>query len=155
MASFCQWLALTFENMNQRQTFAELREQAIALRRAGRSRREIRDLLAITSNEILNEALRGEPPQLQNLRLNAKDEERHNPTTVRKNTGIDITAACASRCCAAWSCIARLTGGPRLRWRNQTRSGARSSRVQDAPCLAAATGPGAIESQGRLSIVAM
>ncbi len=69
--------------MNQKRTFAELREQAIALRRAGRSRREIRDLLAITSNEILNEALRDEPPQLQNLRLNAKDEERRKARELR------------------------------------------------------------------------
>jgi hypothetical protein len=74
--------------MNQKRTFAELREQAIALRRAGRSRREIRDLLAITSNEILNEALRGEPPQLQNLRLNAKDEERRKARELRAQ-GLD------------------------------------------------------------------
>ena len=53
------------------------------MRREGRSRREIRDLLAITSNEILTEALRGEPPRLQNLRLNAKDEERRQARELR------------------------------------------------------------------------
>jgi hypothetical protein len=54
----------------------ELREQAIALRRAGRSRREIKELLGITGGETLNEALKGEPPQPWNVRPNAKDAER-------------------------------------------------------------------------------
>ena len=53
--------------------FENLREQAIALRRAGSSRREIKQLLAIGSNATLNEALRGEPPQPWTLRPNAKD----------------------------------------------------------------------------------
>jgi predicted transcriptional regulator len=48
--------------MNNNIVFTQLREQAIALRRAGKSRREIADLLGITSNQRLNEALRGEPP---------------------------------------------------------------------------------------------
>jgi hypothetical protein len=39
---------------------AELREQAIELRRQGRSRREIKEILQIGSNQALNEALRGE-----------------------------------------------------------------------------------------------
>jgi hypothetical protein len=54
----------------------ELRERAIALRRAGKSRREIKELLAITSNWTLNEVLRGEPPQPWTWRPNAKDELR-------------------------------------------------------------------------------
>jgi hypothetical protein len=37
--------------MTQTTLFLQLREQAIALRRAGRSRREIKELLRITSNE--------------------------------------------------------------------------------------------------------
>ena len=45
--------------MRQKLAFPELREQAIALRRAGKSRREISELLAITSNWTLNEALKG------------------------------------------------------------------------------------------------
>lgn len=53
--------------------FEKLRQQAITLRRAGRSRREIRELLAIGSNATLNEALRGEPPQPWARRPNAKD----------------------------------------------------------------------------------
>jgi len=62
--------------MSQRTAFTQLREQAIALRRAGRSRREIKELLAITSNETLNEALKGEPPQPGTWRPNAKDDLR-------------------------------------------------------------------------------
>jgi hypothetical protein len=56
--------------------FLQLREQAIALRRAGKSRREIRELLGIGSNQTLNEALRGEPPQPWTWRPNAKDDLR-------------------------------------------------------------------------------
>ncbi len=53
---------------------AELREQAIALRRAGKSRREIKEILRITSNWPLNEVLRGEPPPPWTSRPNAKDD---------------------------------------------------------------------------------
>jgi transcriptional regulator with XRE-family HTH domain len=49
--------------MDQKTAFPQLREQAIALRRAGKSRREIKEILGIHSNETLNDALRGEPPK--------------------------------------------------------------------------------------------
>jgi hypothetical protein len=39
-----------------------LQEQAIALRRAGKSRRQIKETLQITSNRTLDKALKGEPP---------------------------------------------------------------------------------------------
>src|SRR5258706_4531740 len=48
--------------MTNTQRLAQVREQAIALRRAGTSRREIKEILRIGSNETLNNALRGEPP---------------------------------------------------------------------------------------------
>jgi transcriptional regulator with XRE-family HTH domain len=51
-----------------------LREQAIALRRAGRSRREIKEILGIGSNQTLSEALRGEPPPEWTRRPRAKDD---------------------------------------------------------------------------------
>lgn len=56
--------------MNQKTAFSELREQAIALRRAGKSRREIKEILHIGSNETLNDALRGEPsrPWMRNVK---------------------------------------------------------------------------------------
>jgi transcriptional regulator with XRE-family HTH domain len=63
---------------------SELREQAIALRRAGRSRREIKDLLGIGSNQMLNEALRGEPPQPWTWRPNAKDDLRARARELRR-----------------------------------------------------------------------
>ncbi|MGI8448804.1 MAG: hypothetical protein ACR2MP_16825 [Streptosporangiaceae bacterium] len=50
-----------------------LREQAVALRRAGRSRREIKEFLGIGSNQTLNEALHGEPPPEWTRRPRAKD----------------------------------------------------------------------------------
>jgi hypothetical protein len=51
-----------------------LRERAIALRRAGRSRREIKEILGIGSNQTLSEALRGEPPPEWTRRPRAKDD---------------------------------------------------------------------------------
>jgi hypothetical protein len=70
--------------MSQSAAFLQLREQAIALRRAGRSRREISELLAITSNRTLNEALRGEPPQPWTWRPNAKDDLRAKARNLRE-----------------------------------------------------------------------
>jgi hypothetical protein len=74
--------------MAEKAAFIELREQAIALRRAGKSRREIKELLAITSNWTLNEVLRGEPPQPWTWRPNAKDELRAKARELRKQ-GLD------------------------------------------------------------------
>jgi transposase len=54
-------------------SFQQLRDQAIALRRAGKSRREIKEILGV-GNSTLNPALRGEPPPLWTLRPRAKDE---------------------------------------------------------------------------------
>lgn len=42
-------------------TFDSLREQAVALRREGLSRRQIRDRLHVHNNDILNRLLDGEP----------------------------------------------------------------------------------------------
>jgi Homeodomain-like domain len=70
--------------MSTQTAFTQLREQAIALRRAGRSRREIRELLAITSNETLNEVLKGEPPQPWTWRPNAKDDLRAKARDLRE-----------------------------------------------------------------------
>ena len=69
--------------MIKKAAFPELREQAIALRRAGRSRREIKELLGIGSNQTLNEALKGEPHLPQNVRPNAKDAERAKARELR------------------------------------------------------------------------
>jgi transposase-like protein len=50
------------------------REQAIALRRAGKSRREIKEILGVGSNTTLNGLLAGEPPPEWTRRPNAKDD---------------------------------------------------------------------------------
>ncbi len=60
--------------MNQKLEFPLLREQAVALRREGKSRREIKQILGIGSNETLCKALRGVPPPLWTLRPRAKDD---------------------------------------------------------------------------------
>jgi hypothetical protein len=70
--------------MTQKIEFSQLREQAIALRRAGKSRREIKELLGIGSNQTLNDALRGEPPQPWTWRPNAKDELRVKARDLRQ-----------------------------------------------------------------------
>ena len=62
----------------------QLREQAITLRRAGHSRREIKALLGITSNATLDKALRGEPPPEWTRRPNAKDEVRARARELRE-----------------------------------------------------------------------
>jgi len=54
--------------------FEGLREQAVALRRAGLSRRQIRDRLHVHNNDILNRLLEGEPPPEWTKRPNAKDD---------------------------------------------------------------------------------
>ncbi|MBQ0987259.1 hypothetical protein KBZ10_22605 [Streptomyces sp. F63] len=57
-------------------TFEELREQAVALRREGLSRRQIRDRLKVHNNNLLNRLLDGEPPLEWTKRPNAKDDLR-------------------------------------------------------------------------------
>src|SRR5260370_910281 len=78
----CQRHELIFE-YSQKTAFAQLREQAIALRRAGKSRPEIKELLGITSNETLNESLKGQPPQPWTWRPNAKDDPRAKARELR------------------------------------------------------------------------
>ncbi|MER6526698.1 hypothetical protein [Streptomyces sp. NPDC001508] len=60
-----------------------LREQAVALRRAGLSRRQIRDRLHIDNNDILNRLLEGEPPPEWTKRPNAKDDLRDKARELR------------------------------------------------------------------------
>ncbi len=71
-----------------RLSFAELREQAIALRRAGKSRREIKAILGVGSNQTLNEALAGEPPPEWTRRPRAKDGLRAKARELRAQ-GLD------------------------------------------------------------------
>ena len=74
--------------MNSRLDFPSIREQAITLRRAGKSRREIKEILRIGSNQTLNEALKGEPPPEWTQRPNAKDHLRAKARELRAE-GLD------------------------------------------------------------------
>jgi predicted transcriptional regulator len=64
--------------------FGQLRVQAIELRRSGKSRREIKEILKITSNHVLNEVLRGEPPPDWTRRPKAKDDLRAMARELRR-----------------------------------------------------------------------
>jgi hypothetical protein len=70
------------------EAFEQLRERAIALRRSGHSRREIKAMLDIRSNTTLNEVLHGEPPPEWTRRPNAKDEVRARARELRQQ-GLD------------------------------------------------------------------
>ncbi|NBE54309.1 hypothetical protein [Streptomyces boluensis] len=63
--------------------FDTLRQQAIALRRAGHSRRRIRDELKIHNNDLLNLLLQDEPPPTWTKRPNAKDDLRDRARELR------------------------------------------------------------------------
>ena len=69
--------------MSRNIQFDQLRSRAIELRRAGKSRREIREVLGIASNQTLCEALRGEPPPEWTRLPNAKDEVRARARELR------------------------------------------------------------------------
>ncbi|MFC9299081.1 hypothetical protein ACFTWH_28585 [Streptomyces sp. NPDC057011] len=64
-------------------TFEALREQAVALRREGLSRRQIRDRLSVHNNDILNRLLEGEPAPEWTKRPNAKDDLRDRARELR------------------------------------------------------------------------
>ncbi|MET7894068.1 hypothetical protein [Streptomyces mirabilis] len=70
-------------SQNKYADFETLRERAIALRRAGLSRRQIRDRLHVDNNDILNRLLEGEPPPEWTKRPNAKDDLRAKARELR------------------------------------------------------------------------
>ncbi|QIJ63161.1 hypothetical protein [Streptomyces sp. JB150] len=63
--------------------YEALREQAVALRRAGLSRRQIRDRLHVDNNDLLNRLLEGEPPPEWTKRPRAKDDLREKARELR------------------------------------------------------------------------
>ncbi|MFE5187516.1 hypothetical protein [Streptomyces sp. NPDC056628] len=63
--------------------FEDLRDQAVALRRQGRSLRQIRDELKIFNNDLLNQLVKGEPPPAWTRRPNAKDDLRDRARELR------------------------------------------------------------------------
>ena len=70
--------------MRSTEELLRLRKQAIALRRAGKSRRQIREALGSMSNTTLSWALQGEPPPEWTRRPNAKDALRAKARELRE-----------------------------------------------------------------------
>jgi transposase len=69
--------------MRTKQELDQLRNQAIALRREGKSRREIQAILGLVGRSTLNELLRGVPPPDWTRRPNAKDDLRARARELR------------------------------------------------------------------------
>jgi hypothetical protein len=79
--------------MNSTTSADRIRPQAVALRRAGKSRREIREILGIKSNATLNDALAGEPLPAWTRRPRAKDDLRAKPKARKlRERGYDSTS---------------------------------------------------------------
>ncbi|MFF5637367.1 hypothetical protein [Streptomyces sp. NPDC012825] len=86
--------------------FENLREQAIALRREGLSRRQIRDRLHVDNNDILNRLLEGEPPPEWTKRPNAKDDLRARARELRLEgrtyDQIQVELGCSKSSISLW-----------------------------------------------------
>lgn len=86
--------------------FEGLREQAVALRRAGLSRRQIRDRLHVDNNDILNRLLEGEPPPEWTKRPNAKDDLRDRARELRLQgwtyDQIQVELGCSKSSVSLW-----------------------------------------------------
>ncbi|MFE8941812.1 hypothetical protein ACFYNX_30585 [Streptomyces sp. NPDC007872] len=86
--------------------FENLREQAIALRREGLSRRQIRDRLHVDNNDLLNRLLEGEPPPEWTSRPNAKDDLRARARELRLEgwtyDRIQVELGCSKSSISLW-----------------------------------------------------
>jgi hypothetical protein len=74
--------------MRTPQELALLKERAVTLRRQGKSRRQIKEILGPMSNTTLNDALKDEPPPEWTLRPKAKDDLRARARELRA-AGLD------------------------------------------------------------------
>ncbi|MEU3930495.1 hypothetical protein AB0E85_00305 [Streptomyces sp. NPDC029044] len=86
--------------------FEGLRERAVALRREGLSRRQIRDRLHVDNNDILNRLLEGEPPPAWTKRPNAKDDLREKARELRLQgwtyDQIQVELGCSKSSISLW-----------------------------------------------------
>ncbi|KMS81603.1 hypothetical protein ACH49_02000 [Streptomyces leeuwenhoekii] len=86
--------------------FEGLREQAVALRREGLSRRQIRDRLHVDNNDILNRLLEGEPLPEWTERPNAKDGLRERARELRLQgwtyDQIQVELGCSKSSISLW-----------------------------------------------------
>src|SRR5689334_16612308 len=74
--------------MRNAQEMTALRERIVQLRREGKSRRQIKEILGPMSNSTLDEALKGEPPPEWTRRAKAKDDVRAQARELR-GQGLD------------------------------------------------------------------
>ncbi|MCX4709370.1 MULTISPECIES: hypothetical protein [Streptomyces] len=86
--------------------FEGLRERAVALRREGLSRRQIRDRLHVDNNDILNRLLQGEPAPEWTKRPNAKDDVREKARELRLRgmtyDQIQVELGCSKSSISLW-----------------------------------------------------
>ncbi|MEW2438692.1 hypothetical protein AB0952_31845 [Streptomyces caniferus] len=86
--------------------YEALRPQAVALRRAGLSRRQIRDRLHVHNNDILNRLLEGVPAPDWTRRPHAKDDLRERARTLRKEgrtyDEIQVELGCSKSSISLW-----------------------------------------------------
>ncbi|MGX1762456.1 hypothetical protein ACWIG5_37140 [Streptomyces lydicus] len=86
--------------------YEALRPQAVALRRAGLSRRQIRDRLHVHNNDILNRLLDGTPAPDWTRRPNAKDDLREHARELRKEgrtyDEIQVELGCSKSSISLW-----------------------------------------------------
>ncbi|MFF9781612.1 hypothetical protein [Streptomyces nigrescens] len=86
--------------------YESLRPQAVALRRAGLSRRQIRDRLHVHNNDILNRLLEGVPAPDWTRRPNAKDDLRARARELRKQgltyDRIQVELGCSKSSISLW-----------------------------------------------------
>ncbi|MEU9200035.1 hypothetical protein [Streptomyces sp. NPDC048332] len=154
------------EELTKYGDFEGLRAQAVALRREGLSRRQIRDRLQLHNNVLLNRLLEGEPAPEWTKRPRAKDDLRARARELRLEgktyDQIQVELGCSKGSISLWvrdlpkpvrsrsaTEQARLAG--RLRWdhelavrdaeRQQTKAEARSEigPLTDATLLAVGT----------------
>ncbi|MGI5167231.1 helix-turn-helix domain-containing protein [Spirillospora sp. CA-253888] len=92
--------------------FERLRRQAVDLRRAGRSRREIKQLLQVGGERLLTELLRGEPAPEWTKRPNAKDDLRAEARALRAR-GMSYSEIAAELGVSKSSCSLWLRDMPR------------------------------------------
>lgn len=86
--------SIYYSKMTNKVQFPQLRDQATALRIAGKSLREIKQITGVRSNRALTEALRGVPPQPWTRRPLAKDDLRDATRELRARgyTYLEIVA---------------------------------------------------------------
>jgi transposase len=113
--------------MRTSQDLDRLRERAVELRREGKSRREIKEILGPMSNATLNEALQGVPPPEWTRRPNAKDELRDKARELRTQ-GMDYEEIAATLGVAKSSVSLWVRDLPRLSYAESRKRSAEGAR---------------------------